>query len=92
MNKERNCQKCIHHISGLCNKWECEMQTLEEYKDKAIKEFAEKVEEELKELRARYEVLYRTCKEDSVVQYDLGRHDGVLKAMGVVRKAGVKNG
>lgn len=39
MNKERNCQKCIHHISGLCSKWDCEMQTLEDYRDKVIDEF-----------------------------------------------------
>lgn len=37
---ERNCQKCIHHISGLCSKWECEMTTLEDYRDKVIDEFA----------------------------------------------------
>lgn len=40
MNKERNCQKCIHHISGLCSKWDCEMTTLENYRDKVINEFA----------------------------------------------------
>lgn len=40
---ERNCQKCIHHISGLCCKWDCEMQTLEDYRNKVIDEFAEKI-------------------------------------------------
>lgn len=40
---ERNCQICIHHISGLCSKWDCEMQTLEEYRNRAIDEFAEKI-------------------------------------------------
>lgn len=43
MNKERNCQKCIHHISGLCSKWDCEMQTLEDYRNKAIDEFVKKI-------------------------------------------------
>lgn len=43
MAKERNCQKCIHHISGLCSKWDCEMQTLEDYRDKVIDEFAERI-------------------------------------------------
>lgn len=43
MAKERNCQKCIHHISGSCSKWECEMQTLEDYRNKVIDEFAEKL-------------------------------------------------
>lgn len=36
---ERNCQKCIHHISGLCCKWDCEMTTLEDYRNKVIDEF-----------------------------------------------------
>ena len=39
----RNCQKCIHHISGLCSKWECEMQTLEDYRNKVIDEFLKKI-------------------------------------------------
>ena len=37
---ERNCQKCIHHISGLCCKWDCEMTTLEDYRSKILNEFA----------------------------------------------------
>lgn len=49
MNKERNCQKCIHHISGLCCKWDCEMQTLEDYRNKAIDEFAEMLKEKYEE-------------------------------------------
>ena len=47
MNKERNCQICIHHISGLCSKWDCEMQTLEDYRDKVIDDFAEKANKEI---------------------------------------------
>ena len=46
---ERNCQKCIHHISGLCCKWECEMQTLEDYRNKVIDEFAEMLKEKYEE-------------------------------------------
>ena len=42
---ERNCQICIHHISGLCSKWECEMQTLEDYRDKVIDEFVKLADE-----------------------------------------------
>ena len=49
MNRERNCQKCIHHISGLCCKWDCEMQTLEDYRDKVIDEFAEMLKENYEE-------------------------------------------
>ena len=39
----RDCNKCIHHISGSCSAWECEMQTLEDYRNKAIDEFAERL-------------------------------------------------
>jgi len=44
---DRNCKKCIHHISGSCDAWECNMETLEDYRAKVIDEFAEKVVAEL---------------------------------------------
>ena len=40
MSKERDCNKCIHHISGSCDSWECDMQTLEDYRDMFIDEFS----------------------------------------------------
>lgn len=40
----RDCNKCIHHISGSCSAWKCEMQTLEDYRNEAIDEFAENIE------------------------------------------------
>ena len=39
----RDCNKCIHHISGNCDAWDCEMQTLEDYRNKVIDEFAERI-------------------------------------------------
>ena len=39
----RDCNKCLHHISGSCSAWECEMQTLEDYRNKVIDEFAERL-------------------------------------------------
>ena len=42
---DRNCDKCIHHTSGMCSAWDCKMQTVEDVKkearEKAIEEFAE---------------------------------------------------
>lgn len=42
---DRNCDKCIHHTSGMCDSWDCKMQTVEglkkEVREKAIEEFAE---------------------------------------------------
>ena len=39
----RDCNKCLHHISGSCSAWECEMQTLEDYRNKIIDEFANRL-------------------------------------------------
>lgn len=39
----RDCNKCLHHISGSCSAWECEMQTLEDYRNKVIDEFSERL-------------------------------------------------
>ena len=39
----RDCNKCIHHISGSCSAWDCEMQTLEDYRNKVIDEFVERL-------------------------------------------------
>lgn len=41
----RDCKKCIHHISGSCDSWECDMQTLEDYKSQIIDNFAERMKE-----------------------------------------------
>lgn len=38
---ERDCKKCVHHISGNCDAWECNMQTLKDYRNAVIDEFAE---------------------------------------------------
>ena len=48
---ERNCDKCIHHTSGMCDSWDCKIQTVEDVKkearEKAIEEFAEKLKEKV---------------------------------------------
>lgn len=48
---DRNCDKCIHHTSGMCDSWDCKMQTVEDVKkearEKAIEEFAEQIKEEI---------------------------------------------
>ena len=50
---ERNCDKCIHHTSGMCDSWDCKMQTVEglkkEVRAKAIEEFSEALKKELNE-------------------------------------------
>ena len=44
---ERNCNKCIHHTSGMCDSWDCEMQTVEDVKKEAVNEYVKAVVEEL---------------------------------------------
>lgn len=36
---ERNCNKCIHHTSGNCDSWDCNMQTVEDVKKEAAEEY-----------------------------------------------------
>lgn len=60
------------------------MQTLEEYKDKAIKEFAEKVVEQLEECQANY--TQRRVNDE----YEEGLFDGWKHAIELL-KAGGKN-
>lgn len=42
---DRECNKCIHHTSGMCSSWDCKMQTVEDLKretrEKAIDDFVE---------------------------------------------------
>ena len=51
---ERNCDKCIHHTSGMCDSWDCKMQTVEglkkEVREKTIEEFAERIRDWQKEI------------------------------------------
>ena len=44
---ERNCDKCIHNISGNCDSWDCKMQTVEDVKKEAVNEYVKSVVEEL---------------------------------------------
>jgi len=42
---DRNCDKCIHHTSGMCDSWDCKMQTVEglkkEVREKTITDIFE---------------------------------------------------
>ena len=46
---ERNCNKCIHHTSGMCDSWNCKMQTVEDVKKEAVNEYVKSVVAELEE-------------------------------------------
>ena len=44
---ERNCDKCIHHINGYCDSWDCNMQTVEDVKKEAVNEYVKAVVKKL---------------------------------------------
>lgn len=45
----RDCNKCIHHISGKCDAWVCDMKTLKDYKNGIIDEFKERLKKKILE-------------------------------------------
>ena len=61
---ERNCNKCIHHTSGMCDSWNCKMQTVEDVKKEAVNEYVKAVVEELK-----------VIKEDALAEYNIGEYN-----------------
>ena len=44
---DRNCEKCVHHMNGYCDSWDCNMQTVEDVKKEAVNEYVKAVVEEL---------------------------------------------
>ena len=76
----RDCKKCIYHTSGMCSKWECEMTTLEDYRNKAIDEFVKKVIEQLEKMKV---------KTDTI---ESRHHNTMLDiCIDIVRKGGVND-
>ena len=75
---DRDCNNCIHHTSGACSSWDCEMMTVEDYRNKAIDEFAEKVVAELEKAKGHYG--YYGSEECEYVPYET--------AIDIVRNAG----
>ena len=50
MSKEltdRNCEKCVHHMNGYCDSWDCNMQTVDDVKKEAVNEYIKAVVKEL---------------------------------------------
>lgn len=74
---DRNCEKCVHHMNGYCDSWDCNMQTVDDVKKEAVNEYIKAVVEEL----------------DIARTYDNGLISEVLPFDIVVEivKAGVKN-
>ena len=77
---ERNCDKCIHHTSGMCDSWDCKMQTVEDVEKEAVNEYVKAVVKELK-------------TDSSVKLYGSGNSDNYLipvkRAIKIVKQCGV---
>ena len=78
---DRNCDKCIHHTSGMCSSWDCKMQTVEDVKKEAVKEYVEAVVAELEK--------YMKASEKDYVLFQLtsalGEMRAFEKAISIVR-------
>ena len=44
---DRNCEKCVHHMNGYCDSWDCNMQTVDDVKKEAVNEYIKEVVKEL---------------------------------------------
>lgn len=44
---DRNCEKCVHHMNGYCDSWDCNMQTVDDVKKEAVNEYIKAVVKEL---------------------------------------------
>ena len=49
----------------------------------------EKDVSELEKKKETYKYLYTNCEDNLVAAYDLGRYDGILKAIEIIRKGGI---
>lgn len=85
---DRNCEKCVHHMNGYCDSWDCNMQTVDDVKKEAVNEYIKAIVKELNELDV-----------TAIRRYEggtFGNYEGTdyyiekSKAIEIV-KAGVKN-
>ena len=86
MSKEmadRNCEKCVHHLSGYYDSWDCNMQTVDDVKKEAVNEYIKAVIKELEKLADdSNEYMYET--------YFNGKEDGIREAIEIVKQGGCK--
>lgn len=88
---ERNCNKCIHHTSGMCDSWNCKMQTVEDAKKEAVNEYVKAVVAELDEVKMRYFLaIANTRDEKSDFAYE-NVGNALDKAIEIVKHGGVSD-
>ena len=92
---ERNCNKCIHHTSGNCDSWDCEMQTVEDVKKEAVNEYVKSVVEELEDRvnEANNNCLCEMHENGHTLDFENenGRIKGLKEAIEIVKQGGVSD-
>ena len=90
---ERNCNKCIHHTSGMCDSWDCKMQTVEDMKKEAVNEYVKAVVEELEDRvnEANNNCLCEMHENGHTLDFENenGRIKGLKEAIEIVKQGGV---
>ena len=78
---DRNCEKCVHHMNGYCDSWDCNMQTVDDVKKEAVNEYIKAVVKELEE--AKHEI----CLSDDDLEH---YQNGIDKAIEIVKQGEIK--
>lgn len=79
---DRNCEKCIHHMNGYCDSWDCNMQTVDDVKKEAVNEYIKAVIKELEERK------HEICLSDDDLEY---YQNGIDEAIEIVKQGGISD-
>ena len=64
---DRNCEKCVHHLSGYCDSWDCNMQTVDDVKKEAVNEYIKAVVKELEDLENHFDNDYFSSNREVMI-------------------------
>ena len=64
---DRNCEKCVHHMNGYCDSWDCNMQTVDDVKKEAVNEYIKAVVEELEDLEIHFDNDYFSSNREVMI-------------------------
>ena len=64
---DRNCEKCVHHMNGYCDSWDCNMQTVDDVKKEAVNEYIKAVVEELEDLEIHFDNDYFSSNREIMI-------------------------
>ena len=88
---DRNCEKCVHHMNGYCDSWDCNMQTVDDVKKEAVNEYIKAVVEELEEAKGNVPV--NRLLDDIIKEKpkELGQLIAYDKAIEIVKQGGISD-